>query len=187
MRRTSLLNFALIATVVFFTLPASAQWSTPTIDGSIGTGEYGANNSLQNAGNTGQTWYMTWDATNLYVGIVNANLAEGAVIYVAPNPQSPPTCCSDSNGSLAGFNYDGTDFSSLPFRAKFVTYVKDGYREYRNSDGAGGWTGSTANYGAYASNPSNQNTREVAIPWSAITGGGGIPARCRERPPNRTG
>jgi hypothetical protein len=96
MRRTSLLNFALIATIVFFTLPASAQWSTPTIDGSIGTGEYGTNNSLQNAGNTGQTWYMTWDATNLYVGIVNANLYESAVIYVTPPHQSPPTCSSQT-------------------------------------------------------------------------------------------
>src|ERR1700730_7254375 len=151
MRRTSLLNFALIATIVFFTLPASAQWSTPTIDGSIGTGEYGTNNSLQNAGNTGQTWYMTWDATNLYVGIVNANLGEAAVIYIAGNPQNPPTCCSNADGNLTGFNnYDGTDFASLPFRAKFVTYVKTDYREYRNSDGGGGWTSPVSYYGSYA-------------------------------------
>jgi len=60
----------------------------------------------------------------------------------------------------------------LPFRAKFVTYVKDGYREYRNSDGSGNWTGPTSNYGSYASNGSNQNTREVAIPWTAINSGG---------------
>ena len=146
MRRASLQPFLLMATVIFFaaTLPASAQWSTPTVDGSIGSGEYGANNSLQNAGNTGQTWYMTWDSTNLYVGIVNANLSEAAVIYLAPNPQNPPICCGASDGSLTGFNYDGTDFSSLPFRAKFVTYVKDGYREYRTSNG-GGWSGPTAN------------------------------------------
>ena len=163
MCRTSLLNLILIATVLFFTLPASAQWNSPIIDGSIGIGEYGTNNSLQNAGNTGQTWYVTWDATNLYVGIVNANLAEGAVIYLTANPQNPPTCCGDGDGNLTGFNYDGANFSSLPFRAKFVTYVKDGYREYRNSDGAGSWTGSTASYGLYASG-SNQNIREVAIP-----------------------
>ncbi len=129
-----------------------------------------------NAGNTGQTWYMTWDATNLYVGIVNANLSEAAVIYVAGNPQNPPTCCNNGDGNLTGFNYDGTDFSSLPFRAKFVTYVKDGYREYRNFDGNGGWGAQTANYGAYASNGGNQNTREVAIPWNAITGGVEYPA-----------
>ena len=119
---------------------------------------------------------MTWDANNLYVGIVNANLSEAAVIYVTGNPQNPPTCCSNADGNLTGFQYDGTNFSSLPFRAKFVTYVKDGYRESRNSDGNGGWTSSTANYGQYASNSNNQNTREVAIPWSAINSGGGIPS-----------
>ena len=173
MRRISVVQFFLvIAGILLSTASAWAQWATPTVDGSIGTGEYGTNNSLQNAGNTGQTWYMTWDATNLYLGIVNANLSEGAVLYIAPNPQNPPTCCSNSDGSLAGFNYDGTDFSSLPFRAKFVTYFKDGYREYRNPDGNGGWGSQTSGYGSYASNGGNQNTREVAIPWSAVTGAG---------------
>jgi len=32
---------------------------------------------------------MTWDASNLYVGIVNANVSEAAVIYIAGNPQTP--------------------------------------------------------------------------------------------------
>jgi hypothetical protein len=171
MPRTLVPTSALLITLLASTV-ALGQWTTPTIDGTIGSGEYGPNNSLSNAGNTGQTWYMTWDATNLYVGIVNANLAEGAVIYVTGNPQNPPTCCSNTDGNLTGFNYDGTDFSSLPFRAKFVTYVKDGYREFRNSDGSGNWTSSTANYGAYASNSANTNTREVAIPWTAINAGG---------------
>src|SRR5215469_9436539 len=167
---------ALVLAVLMETVaPMSAQWATPTIDGSIGTGEYGTNNSLSNAGNTGQTWYMTWDATNLYVGIVNANLSEGAVIYIKGNPQNPPTCCSNSDGNLSGFNYDGEQFTTLPFRAAFVTYFKDGYREYRNSDGSGNWTGATSHYGQYADNQSNTNNRELAIPWSAITGGG-IPA-----------
>ena len=166
----ALLGLGLIAA------PISAQWTTPTIDGLIGSGEYGSNNSLSNAGNTGQTWYMTWDASNLYVAIVNANVSEGAVVYVAANPQNPPSCCSNADGSVTGFNYDGTNFSSLPFRAKFVTYFKNGYREYRNSDGNGGWTVQTPNYGQYADNASNTNTREVAIPWSAITSGGGLPS-----------
>ncbi len=172
MRRV-VLRLTLVFTILFVAAaPVWAQWNTPTIDGFIAPGEYGSNNSLSNAGNTGQTWYMTWDTNNLYVGIVNANLAEGAVIYISGSPQNPPTCCSNADGNLIGFNYDGTDFSALPFRAKFVTYVKDGYREYRNFDGTGGWGAQTANYGAYASNSGNQNTREVAVPWSAITGGG---------------
>jgi glycosidase len=171
--RRAVFRLALVFTTVFVAAaPVWAQWNTPTIDGFIAPGEYGSNNSLSNAGNTGQTWYMTWDATNLYVGIVNANLSEAAVIYVSGNPQNSPTCCSNGDGNLTGFNYDGTDFSALPFRAKFVTYVKDGYREYRNFDGTGGWGAQTANYGAYASNSGNQNTREVVVPWSAITGGG---------------
>ncbi len=173
MYRAPVLKLALVLTVLLTAVaPVRAQWVTPTIDGSIAPGEYGSNNSLSNAGNTGQTWYMTWDANNLYVGIVNANLAEGAVIYVTGDPKNPPTCCTDADGNLTGFDYDGSDITSLPFRAKFVTYVKDGYREYRNSDGSGNWTGPTSNYGAYASNSGNSNTREVAIPWSAITGGG---------------
>src|SRR6267154_2761153 len=176
MRRAAL-RLALILTIVFVAAaPVWAQWNTPTIDGSIAPGEYGSNNSLGNAGNTGQTWYMTWDAANLYIGIVNANVSEAAVIYVAGNPQNPPTCCSNADGNLTGFNYDGTDFASLPFRAKFVTYAKTDYREYRNSDGVGGWTSPVSYYGSYADNGSNQNTREVAIPWNAITSGSGIPS-----------
>ena len=84
---------------------------------------------------------------------------------------SPPNGGSNANGSLTGFNYDSVNFSSLPFRANFVTYFKDGYREYRSDDGTGGWTSSTTFYGSYASNGSG-NVRELAIPWSAITGAG---------------
>jgi hypothetical protein len=82
----------------------------------------------------------------------------------------PPNGGTNANGSIVGFNYDGTDFSSLPFRAQFVTYFKDGYNEYRQSDGSGGWGIATSNYGTYASN-GNGNVREFAIPWTAISGG----------------
>ncbi len=176
-RRSSLLRFAFILTVLIAAAaPVSAQWNTPTIDGVITPGEYGNNNEYDNAGGTGQTWYMTWDANNLYIGIVNANLSEGAVVYVTGNPQNPPTCCTNADGNLSGFNYDGSDITSLPFRAKFVTYVKTNYREYRNSDGAGGWTAPVSGYGMYADNSGANNTREVAIPWNAITSNGGIPS-----------
>jgi glycosidase len=153
--------------------PAVAQWTTPTIDGQISPpNEYGSNNQLNNAGNTAQTWYMTWDGNNLYVAITNANLSEGAVIYISSSPQNPPLGGSNAIGSTQGFyNYDNTDFSQLPFRANFVSYFKDGYREYRNSDGNNYWGVQTANFGNYASS-SNGNVRELAIPWSAITGGG---------------
>ena len=153
------------AALCAFALNACAQWTTPTIDGNIAAGEYGTNNSV--ATSTAQTWYMTWDQTNLYVGITNANLSEGAVLYVSADPNA-------SNGATTGFNYDNTDFSSLPFRAQFVTYFKNGYREYRTST-AGAWSSQTAGYGAYADNSASGNTRELAIPWNAITNNSGLP------------
>jgi len=100
MRRTAL-RLALLFTIVSVAAaPVWAQWNTPAVDGYIAPGEYGSNNSLSNAGNTGQTWYVTWDATNLYVGIVNANLSEGAVIYVAGNPQNAPVRVGLDRGHL---------------------------------------------------------------------------------------
>ena len=80
---------------------------------------------------------MTWDNTNLYVAITNANLNEGAIIYIDASPLTPPNGGTNADGNLSGFDYDNTDVSSLPFRADFVTYFKDGYREFRNSDGVG--------------------------------------------------
>ncbi len=158
---------AILAVIIGTSLPAFSQWKTATVDGTIESGEYGntANGTNQIGTNTAQTWYMTWDATNLYVGITNANLGEGAVIYIGTGGSSTTT----------GEKYDDTSFSSLPFPAQFVTYFKDGYNEYRTSNG-GDWSNPTANAITYASNGSSgPNTREVAIPWPAITGGGGIP------------
>ena len=92
MYRTSLLKIALFLLLVHVTAaPGWAQWATPTIDGFIANGEYGTNNQLNNAGGTGQTWYMTWDVSNLYVGmmgpanhltITNSGLASDDYGYV---------------------------------------------------------------------------------------------------------
>ena len=130
-----------------------AQFRTPSIDGVIQPGEYGntENGTNQIGTNTGQTWYMTWDASRLYVAIANANPSEGAVIYIDANPVNPPNGGTNANGNLAGFTYDGEEIATLPFRAQFVTYFKNGYNEYRNSDGNGDWTNPVSNYGAYAS------------------------------------
>jgi hypothetical protein len=156
-----------------------AQFKTPVVDGVIKPGEYGntesGTNQYDNAGNTGQTWYMTWDATNLYVGIANANLNEGAVIYIDSNPIFPVTGGTNTNGNLTGFNYDNTNFSVLPFRSQFVTYFKTNYREYRTSDSAGNWTSATANAGSYADS-SGPLSRELSVPWDSITSGHGRPS-----------
>ncbi len=153
--------------------PVFAQFTTPVIDGTIGSGEYGntANGTNQISTSTGQTWYMTWDASNLYVAITNANTSEAAVLYIDANPIAPPNGGTNANGSLTGFNYDGEEVSTLPFRAQFVTYFKDGYREFRTSDGNGGWTSGTSGFGQFADN-GGTGVRELAIPWTAINSAG---------------
>ena len=153
MSRTALSRVASAAIfLAACSISLKAQFNTPAVDGIIEPGEYGntQNGTNQIGTNTSQTWYMTWDATNLYVGITNANLSEAAVIYIDANPVNPPNGGTNANGNLTGFNYDGEEIATLPFRAQFVTYFKDGYNEYRNSDGNGNWTNPVSNYGTYA-------------------------------------
>lgn len=149
-----------------------AQFSTPTIDGVISANEYGVHTDGQNQKNTGsqQTWFLTWDDTNLYVAVTNANLAEAAVINIDRNPVSPANGGTNADGTIAALNYDSTAIGTLPFRGDFRAYFKDSYRDYQTANGANGWSFGASGFGSYATGAGN--VRELEIPWSAITGGG---------------
>jgi hypothetical protein len=148
-----------------------ASVASPIVDGVITATEYGThtNGNNQQSGAIG-TWYMNWDATNLYIGIAGTNTAEGAVVYLDKNPITPVNGGANSDGNLTGNTYDGSNFSNLQFRADMVVYFKDGYKEYRTANGSGAWSAATTTFGSYAS---ASGTREIAIPWSAL---GGMPA-----------
>lgn len=111
---------------------------------------------------------MTWDNTNLYIGITFSSVGEGAVIYLDKNPLTPINSGTNSEGTIVGFNYDGVSFAELQFRADLVMYVKTSYREYRTADGSGGWSGATSGFGDY--NDNGSDIREFSIPWSVIGG-----------------
>jgi hypothetical protein len=147
-----------------------ASVASPIVDGVITATEYGThtNGNNQQSGAIG-TWYMNWDATNLYVGIAGTNNAEGAVLYLDKNPITPVNGGTNADGNLTGNNYDGSNFANLQFRADMVVYFKDGYKEYRTANGSGAWSAATITFGSYAS----AGAREIAIPWSAL---GGMPA-----------
>jgi len=161
-----------VASIFFLVICATAQFNTPTVNGVIGAGEYGSHVDGQNQMTTGsgQTWYVTWNDTNLYVAVTNANLAEGAVIAIDRDPVSPPNGGTNANGTLNALNYDSTAIGTLPFRADFRAYFKDGYRDYQSANGANGWNFGASGFGTYASGAGN--VREFSIPWSTITGGG---------------
>jgi hypothetical protein len=141
-----------------------AGFVAPTCDGTIGTGEYGGVANEQNSSN-GQVWYMTWDATNLYVAISSANVAEASVIYVAVNPGDAGT------GLTSGYSYDNTDVTKLPFAADLVVYAKQSYDEARVG-GATAW-GTPNTTAVHVCVNASTSVREEVIPWSLV---GGLPA-----------
>ena len=121
--------------------------SDPVQDGTINPNEYGVDIDGQNQQtNGGQVWHLTWDDTNLYIGISGANLGQGAVFYLDNDPQAPINSSSGGTGGFTGFSYDRTTIN-LPIKADFVAYFKDGYYEYRTNN-SGAW-GSQQRYRAY--------------------------------------
>lgn len=140
-----------------------AAFVAPTCDGVIGTGEYGGVADEQ-ASSNGQVWYMTWDATNLYVAISGANVGEANVIYVAVNPGDGGT------GLTSGYAYDDTDVTKLPFAADLVVYAKQTYNEARVA-GATAWGNANTTALKVCVNAST-SVREEVIPWSLV---GGLP------------
>src|SRR5829696_141700 len=84
-------TFVVVVSLFFVFSEARAQFATPTVNGSIGPNEYGvhADGVNQQSTGTGQTWFMTWDDTNLYVANTNANLFEASVLYIDTDPASP--------------------------------------------------------------------------------------------------
>lgn len=137
--------------------------AAPTCDGTIATAEYA---SQYVSGGT--TWHVTWDDSTLYLGLTNADVNEGAIVYIDANPVAPPAGGTDADGNLAGYTYDSTKLATLPFRANLVVYAKKTYREYRTADGAGGWSSPTTTFGCFGD--SGTTRREFSIPWSALGG-----------------
>ena len=129
--RSLIVTWLVVVCVVAVPSLALAQFASPTVNGTIAASEYGTHTNGQNQETSGsQTWYMTWDDTNMYVGIAGASTGEAAVIYLDKDPLSHINGGTSSNGTIVGNSYDGTNFAELQFRADLVLYVKNGYREY---------------------------------------------------------
>ncbi len=175
---------------------SNAQWTAPTIDA--------ANDGLVNYPNnytSGTTnWALTWNNTDLFVSINNANQSEPVSIYLDVDPIVPVNGGTNANGTLVGLNYDNyATRPNLPFRADICIYAHNGYREIFRRDGANGWTsiggqpnGITGTANDYSSNANGQyssndngngnggdDRREFRISWSRLQGainGGARPA-----------
>lgn len=158
--------------LIVFAVCINAQFTTPTVDGSIGAGEYGSHVEGENQlSSDSRTWYVTWDNSNLYVGVTgHTNFSDAIVLYIDIDPQVPVNGGTNANGSQTGTNYDNVD-PTFPFRADFFAFVKTDYDDYKTDNGSNDWGASTtATLSKSFNDPSDIG--EFAIPWSAITGSG---------------
>jgi hypothetical protein len=129
-----LVNFLLLCS------HAHSQFHSPTINAFLGTNEYAAGNA-NNYVTGASTWYLTWNNTDLFIYLQNANQAEPVTIYLDIDPIAPVNGGTNANGTLVGLDYDGyTIRPNLPFRADVAIYCHSGYRELFRKNGSGGWT-----------------------------------------------
>ncbi len=152
-----------------------AQFNTPTIDGSIGSGEYGNHTDGFNQYNDGtRNWYLTWNNTHLFIATDgNGNPGDDElVIFIDTDPQTPANGGSDANGALGGpGDFDGNNYGRLPFRANFVAFVRNFFDQHRTHNGSGGWNTNIDN-SPDINDFSSGTVQEVSIAWSIITGSG---------------
>ncbi|MDW8328058.1 MAG: hypothetical protein RMK99_15965, partial [Anaerolineales bacterium] len=150
---------------------ANAQWTTPTIDGTLdGGGVYP--HSLTS---DGRTWYVTWNNTNLYVFVQGAGAGNRVLMYFDTNPSVPVN--GGTTGSTVGINYSNTHLVQLPFSAEAFVAMETVYRQLNTA-----FTGTTfssainvtsATGWAFAHSGGNF---EIQIPWDAINNNSGRPA-----------
>ncbi len=154
---------------------ADAQIAAPKIDGVVSPAEYG---SLREGENTkvsgGAQWFMTWDNSHLYIAITGSNPAHAAVIYMDFDVPTANQRALKSQGTSVGYTFEISAVKQLPFNADFVAYFKNDRREYRKvslrrRNAPPAWGVPVKNFGTYAF--AIGTTREIAIPWAAITGG----------------
>ncbi len=157
---------------LFLFFSAFAQFNTPSVDGTIGAGEYGMQTEDNNQKSSdGRTWFVTWDDANLYVAVSGYTNPDDAVnLYIDIDAETPVNGGTNASGALIGPNFDNV-VPDLPFRGDFFAFVKNSFDNNKTDDGSGGWNAGTDNTLPKSYNDGN-DVLEFSIPWSNITGAG---------------
>lgn len=156
-----------VVTFLLVTYCANAQFITPAPvrNGSISANEYGTNNSWYDGF---RTWYMAWDATNLYIAVNdNGNAFDDELfIYIDTDPSVPVVAGTGVNDGIG--NFDGVNYGRLPFSANFCAVVKNGFHRHKTNTGIN-WSADTDNSGSIQKTTLG-NTQEIQIAWSLMGG-----------------
>lgn len=154
------LNYIFMAFVlIFFT---GTTYTTITIDG---TNDFESDEDV--AGTNSATYYITWDANNLYLGVQATDVASGSstrwvLFYIDSDPQSTPT---NGTGTTTGELYN-TQQPSLPFTANyhFRWKANNTYTNLRSYNGSSWADGNQSNIAAFQ----NSTFVEFKIPLTNI-------------------
>ncbi|MGY2133292.1 T9SS type A sorting domain-containing protein [Hymenobacter sp. HD11105] len=177
-----------------------AQFRTPVVNGVVGPNEYGNEYANPNNDDPNLKWRVTWDDTNLYVVIEDANLQQGTVLYLDTDPQTPVN--AGERNPIKGQPISGGINGNLPIQADIFILAEKFYREVRVfSKETGQWSEPrewgkptdpdvSKRIGQYADNGgadgekwSSRNpernfsgtVKEFALPWSLISTTGARP------------
>ena len=179
MRKIYLLCCCLIPLQIWATTTSGGTIRFLTIDGIVNAGASPGNNGTDwetdevfQGYNGDVNWYMSWDETNLYLGRIGGNNAEGSVIYV--RAEYPGATYSN-----IAQNYDELMPDCTPMGGvNFAAYIKNSYDEYRVFN-AGAWQAPNLGLNPMFSIQGPLHHFEVVIPWSAISNGNGSPSNIR--------
>lgn len=133
----------------------SGTFLTPTCDGVIGATEYGPgveNKDKYTSG--GQTWHMTWDDMNLYIGLEAAPIDQPVLLYLDTVAAAGLTTPSP---------FDGIAPANLGISADLLVFEKTSY-QVSETVAAGAWTAPATGGYTVCDNAGTQ-TREIVLPW----------------------
>jgi hypothetical protein len=156
-------SIAAVLLLLLQAAPSWAQYTTAIPDGNISDSEYDGHKMTTADGGT---WYMTWNATNLYIAKSGGASYEPSYVYLDLDPTLPVTGGDNSNGTTIG-NADYGVTPTLPFRADVRVYFTNSYIEIRRRTVSGGWSDPILT-NLYVS--SKGADREISLNWAILTG-----------------
>ncbi|MFZ1517229.1 MAG: hypothetical protein WAU11_00550, partial [Ignavibacteriaceae bacterium] len=125
----------------------ATTYTTITIDG---VNDFESDEDV--AGTSGATYYFTWDATNLYLGLQAPDVASSSstrfvYFYIDSDPQSIPT---NGTGTTTGLTYN-TQTPGLPFTANYHFRWKtdNSYTNLQTYNGSSWVDGNQSGVGAW--------------------------------------
>jgi len=111
-------------------------------------------------------YMVTWDATNLFIGLTGEDLDTDGDLFIYFD--------TGSSGTNSGYNYSG-GMHTLPFAANYMLWAEDGSGAPGTTaqswglmvNGFSGWTESSSSCSTLNADL-GENEAEIVIPWSCI-------------------